>query len=54
MFANLTVGDGRILTGQNQNVGPETAEKMMMLLERTEAEQAPISPQCAAVRETAH
>jgi len=29
MFANHTVVDGRLLTGQNQNAAPEVAEKMM-------------------------
>lgn len=33
-FANLTVVDGRIVTGQNQNAGAETAQKMMMLVEK--------------------
>lgn len=32
MFANLVVVDGRIVTGQNQNAGSETAQKMMALL----------------------
>jgi putative intracellular protease/amidase len=32
MFANLTVVDGRIVTGQNQNAGSETAQKMMAVL----------------------
>jgi putative intracellular protease/amidase len=32
MFANLTVVDGRIVTGQNQNAGSETAQKMMTVL----------------------
>ena len=32
MFANLTIVDGRIVTGQNQNSGAETAQKMMALL----------------------
>lgn len=38
-FANLTVVDGRIVTGQNQNAGSETAQKMMAVLlqEMTEA-----------------
>jgi putative intracellular protease/amidase len=31
-FANLTVVDGRIVTGQNQNAGAETAQKMMAIL----------------------
>jgi putative intracellular protease/amidase len=31
-FANLTVVDGRIVTGQNQNAGSETAQKMMDIL----------------------
>ncbi|MES2415337.1 MAG: type 1 glutamine amidotransferase domain-containing protein [Pseudomonadota bacterium] len=29
-FANLTVVDGRLVTGQNQNAGVETARKMVM------------------------
>ena len=33
VLANLTIVDGRIVTGQNQNAGAETAEKMMALLE---------------------
>lgn len=33
VLANLTVVDGRIVTGQNQNAGAETAQKMMALLE---------------------
>jgi putative intracellular protease/amidase len=32
MFANMTVVDGRIVTGQNQNAGSETAQKMMAVL----------------------
>lgn len=31
MFANHIVVDGRLVTGQNQNAGTETAEKMMMV-----------------------
>jgi len=31
MFANHTVVDGRIVTGQNQNAGAEVANKMMMV-----------------------
>jgi putative intracellular protease/amidase len=31
MFANHTVVDGRIVTGQNQNAGAETANKMIMV-----------------------
>ena len=34
IFADLTVVDGRVVTGQNQNAGAETAQKMMMLLEK--------------------
>jgi len=34
MLANLTVVDGRIVTGQNQNAGSETAQKMMALLDQ--------------------
>ncbi len=33
IFANLTVVDGRIVTGQNQNAGAETAQMMMKVLE---------------------
>ena len=33
VLANHTVVDGRIVTGQNQNAGAETAHKMMTLLE---------------------
>ncbi len=32
MFATMTVVDGNIVTGQNQNSGEETAQKMMELL----------------------
>ncbi len=32
MMGNLTVVDGRIVTGQNQNAGAETAQKMMGLI----------------------
>ncbi|MFC2046085.1 type 1 glutamine amidotransferase domain-containing protein [Chloroflexota bacterium] len=32
MLANLTVVDGRIVTGQNQNAGAETAQEMMGML----------------------
>jgi len=32
MFTTLTVIDGNIVTGQNQNAGSETAQKMMELL----------------------
>jgi putative intracellular protease/amidase len=28
-FANLTVVDGKLVTGQNQNAGVETAQKML-------------------------
>jgi putative intracellular protease/amidase len=28
-FADITVVDGRLVTGQNQNAGPESAHKMM-------------------------
>jgi len=31
MFANHVVVDGRLVTGQNQNAGSETAQKMMMV-----------------------
>ena len=34
MLADLTVVDGRVVTGQNQNAGAETAQKMMILLEK--------------------
>ncbi len=30
VFADLTVVDGRLVTGQNQNAGPETAQKMLL------------------------
>jgi putative intracellular protease/amidase len=30
-FANLTVVDGRLVTGQNQNAGVETAQKMLQV-----------------------
>jgi putative intracellular protease/amidase len=33
MFANHVVVDGNLVTGQNQNAGAETAQKMMALLE---------------------
>jgi putative intracellular protease/amidase len=33
-FADITVVDGRLVTGQNQNAGAETAQKMMMLVEK--------------------
>ena len=33
-LADLTVVDGRIVTGQNQNAGAETAQKIMALLEQ--------------------
>lgn len=33
-FADVTVVDGRLVTGQNQNAGAETAQKMMMLVEK--------------------
>lgn len=32
VLGNLTVVDGRIVTGQNQNAGAETAQKMMAVL----------------------
>lgn len=35
-FADLTVVDGRLVTGQNQNSGAETAQKMMILVEKIE------------------
>jgi putative intracellular protease/amidase len=31
LFANHVVVDGRLVTGQNQNAGSETAQKMMMV-----------------------
>lgn len=34
LFASHTVVDGRLVTGQNQNDGAETAQKMMAVLER--------------------
>jgi putative intracellular protease/amidase len=34
MFANHVVIDGTIVTGQNQNAGAETAQKMMVLLKK--------------------
>ena len=33
-FSDMTVVDGRVVTGQNQNSGAETAQKMMMLVEK--------------------
>jgi len=33
-FADITVVDGRLVTGQNQNAGAETAQKMMILVEK--------------------
>ncbi len=33
-FADLTVVDGRIVTGQNQNAGAETAQKMLLPVEQ--------------------
>ncbi len=33
-LADITVVDGRVVTGQNQNSGAETAQKMMMLVEK--------------------
>ncbi|MEM8861019.1 MAG: type 1 glutamine amidotransferase domain-containing protein [Chloroflexota bacterium] len=33
VLGNLTVVDGRIVTGQNQNAGAETAQKMMAVLQ---------------------
>ncbi|MEM8857298.1 MAG: type 1 glutamine amidotransferase domain-containing protein [Chloroflexota bacterium] len=39
-FADITVVDGRLVTGQNQNAGAETSQKMMILLEKiTEGQQ---------------
>jgi putative intracellular protease/amidase len=38
VLADLTVVDGRIVTGQNQNAGAETAQKMMALLEKQNQE----------------
>ncbi len=35
-FADITVVDGRLVTGQNQNSGAETAQKMMILVEKIE------------------
>lgn len=36
-LANLTVVDGRVVTGQNQNAGAETAQKMMSVLKSLNA-----------------
>jgi putative intracellular protease/amidase len=33
-FSDMTVVDGRLVTGQNQNSGAETAQKMMILVEK--------------------
>jgi putative intracellular protease/amidase len=33
-FGDITVVDGRVVTGQNQNSGAETAQKMMILVEK--------------------
>lgn len=33
LLGNLTVVDGRVVTGQNQNAGAETAQKMMKVLQ---------------------
>jgi len=33
-LADITVVDGRVVTGQNQNSGAETAQKMMILVEK--------------------
>jgi len=33
LFADLTVVDDRIVTGQNQNAGKETAQNLLKLLE---------------------
>lgn len=33
-FADITVVDGRVVTGQNQNSGAETAQNMMILVEK--------------------
>jgi putative intracellular protease/amidase len=38
MLADLTVVDGRIVTGQNQNAGAETAQTMMAVLARQDRE----------------
>ena len=32
VFSNLTVVDGNLVTGQNQNAGAEVAQEMMKLL----------------------
>lgn len=37
-LANLTVVDGRLVTGQNQNAGPETAQKMLQAAGGTSAQ----------------
>lgn len=39
-FADITVVDGRLVTGQNQNSGAETAQKMMILVEKIAEGQA--------------
>lgn len=39
-FADITVVDGRLVTGQNQNAGAETAQKMMILVEKIAEGQA--------------
>ena len=39
-FADVTVVDGRLVTGQNQNSGAETAQKMMILVEKIAEAQA--------------
>ena len=38
--AFLTVVDGRIVTGQNQNAGKETAQNLLKLLEKKESKKA--------------
>jgi len=37
--SNLTIVDGRIVTGQNQNAGAKTAQKMMGVLAHRVAEE---------------
>lgn len=47
LFANKTVVDGRLVTGQNQNAGHECAQRMMELLsmELTKKEAIPVMEQ---------
>lgn len=41
LLANHVVVDGRLVTGQNQNAGGETAEKMLEILQRSVQAQEP-------------